>query len=879
MPEPYRVCVTTLVLRTLGGLDLRDGQGLEIGAVLRQPKRLALFAYLAIASPRHYRRDSLLAMFWPEMDEEHARAALRRSLHFLRAALGADAIEGRGEDEVRVPADQLWCDAVAFEQALRSDNLTDALQLYGGDLLEGLHIPDAPAFQDWLDTERTRLRELAVGAAWLLAAAAEKENQPHEAGRWGRRAFALTPTDEGAVRRLMKLLDQLGDSASALAIFDRFARRIMAEDNLSPVPETLELVQSIRSRPPCMNGRSNQALRGAETFTHDNVLAGLERSATTTLGTERRAPTPSRVARRRHHQVVVLTAAVGILGIVAALALRGWTERRPALDPRRVVVAPFQNLTGVSSLDHMGLIAADWIGRGLSETGLVQVVDPLAALPPMPRSRRQGSTTNAEVVAQLGSGAQVGTVVAGSYYRQSDTLYFEAKVIDPTGNVVLAAIAPTGALESEALLAVEELRQRIMAALAFRLDPRLQDFTAHSQPPTYKAYRHFVQGMSLHITREYRRAAQEFIQAAEADSQFRAPLIFAALDYFNLAHNSSPNLEHFGTADSIIRLVAQNEAQLSHLEHAILEWLRAKLDGNQMAALDVSRRFAQLAPGTLWEYQSAYDALLVNRPLEAVEILSRVDPDRGLLRGWLNYWSVLALAYHLLGDHDRELHATAEARERYGGNLDVLALEMGAMAATGRLRDLKVRVHETETSRPAVWASPGIVLMLVGLELARHGHAKASQEVLSHAIDWYRLRTDPGSTRAATQAEYGEVLYAAGQWQAAGEVFESLAAQDSSMLPYQAFLGLLAARRGDTVEANRVSQWLATVKTPYIFGHPTFVRARIASLLGHPNQAVALLRQAFSEGLEYGIYPLHSHPDLDPLRGYPPFEELLRPKS
>src|SRR5919205_360129 len=50
----------------------------ELQALLTQPKRLALLAYLAVATPRGFhRRDRLLGLFWPELDEERARAAAR----------------------------------------------------------------------------------------------------------------------------------------------------------------------------------------------------------------------------------------------------------------------------------------------------------------------------------------------------------------------------------------------------------------------------------------------------------------------------------------------------------------------------------------------------------------------------------------------------------------------------------------------------------------------------------------------------------------------------------------------------------------------------------------------------------------------------------
>src|SRR2546425_837325 len=83
--------------RLLGALHLTDAEGREVQSLLTRPRRLALLAYLAAATPRRlHRRDSLLALFWPELDQEHARAALRQALHVVREALGADYRGGGG---------------------------------------------------------------------------------------------------------------------------------------------------------------------------------------------------------------------------------------------------------------------------------------------------------------------------------------------------------------------------------------------------------------------------------------------------------------------------------------------------------------------------------------------------------------------------------------------------------------------------------------------------------------------------------------------------------------------------------------------------------------------------------------------------------------
>ncbi|HEY1335163.1 MAG TPA: BTAD domain-containing putative transcriptional regulator, partial [Myxococcaceae bacterium] len=245
LPFPW----TMIELRTLGVVDLRAPDGRELRAVLRQPKRLALLAYLAVSSPRRYhRRDSLLALFWPELDEEHARATLRRSLYFLRGELGGEAIASRGDDEIGIPEEQLWCDAGAMDRALAAGDAERALSLYRGDLLEGLHVSGAgPEFHDWLDRERARYRERAAESAQALADQAEREGRLEQAAAWARRALELAPDDEGVLRRLLVLLERSGDRPAAIRAYDEFARRMSQDLELEPSPDTRRLIEAIRS--------------------------------------------------------------------------------------------------------------------------------------------------------------------------------------------------------------------------------------------------------------------------------------------------------------------------------------------------------------------------------------------------------------------------------------------------------------------------------------------------------------------------------------------------------------------------------------------------------------------------------------------------------
>src|SRR5688572_4865042 len=92
-------------LRMLGGIGLSDSEGREVDALLRQPKHVALLAYLALPRPgTWHRRDSILGAFWAEHDQTRARSTLRSALYTLRNHLPAGAIRSRGDDELSLDA-------------------------------------------------------------------------------------------------------------------------------------------------------------------------------------------------------------------------------------------------------------------------------------------------------------------------------------------------------------------------------------------------------------------------------------------------------------------------------------------------------------------------------------------------------------------------------------------------------------------------------------------------------------------------------------------------------------------------------------------------------------------------------------------------------
>src|SRR6059058_4648761 len=122
-------------LRMLGTLDLKGADGRAV---------LALLAYLAVHSAP-VRRDSVVALFWPELDTAHARGALRQSLRFLRRELGDGILDGHSDEAIAFEPATVWCDVVAFEQACEAGEPARALQLYRGDFLNGFFVAGGAA--------------------------------------------------------------------------------------------------------------------------------------------------------------------------------------------------------------------------------------------------------------------------------------------------------------------------------------------------------------------------------------------------------------------------------------------------------------------------------------------------------------------------------------------------------------------------------------------------------------------------------------------------------------------------------------------------------------------------------------------------------------
>ena len=293
--------------RMLGQVDLRDPAGVVLAEVLRLPKRIAILAYLASPMPgTWHRRDTLLAIFWPERDQLHARTALRNAIYTLRQHLGDDVIVSRGDEELAIDPARLRTDLADVRAALMRCDAVAALAACGGDLLPGFHAMGAPGFEHWLDAERERLRATVTEAGRAQAAALAERGDLNAAIGIVRRVLEIAPQDERAVRMLIAWHGDSGDRAAGLRAFEEYRAFLAREFETTPSAETV--AAAARLREPV------EAAVASESPERHRGPVALPREA---------LPPPS--PARRVPMLMLSAVAVGVIAL--ALALGRWQHR------------------------------------------------------------------------------------------------------------------------------------------------------------------------------------------------------------------------------------------------------------------------------------------------------------------------------------------------------------------------------------------------------------------------------------------------------------------------------------------------------------------------------------------------------------------------
>jgi DNA-binding SARP family transcriptional activator/tetratricopeptide (TPR) repeat protein len=285
-----------LEIRLLGGLEVRRD-----GAVAELPpsrKSRALLAYL-VATGRAHSRSHLCDLLFDGPDDP--RAALRWSLTKLRGLVDAPGAVRLVADRERVAFEehgavldwpQLRRDLGGGVAAVSTPCLEHWAGVAGGELLEGLDLPDCHRYHEWWAAEREASRKLLGSALEALAERLSAE-RPEVALGYARGRLALEPHAEAGHAAVIRLLARQGRGREALEQYERCRRVLESELGARPSPELERMRRELAppgprseaSQPPA-HPPSGPALvgRAQELRVVDAALAGRETRVLAFLG-------------------------------------------------------------------------------------------------------------------------------------------------------------------------------------------------------------------------------------------------------------------------------------------------------------------------------------------------------------------------------------------------------------------------------------------------------------------------------------------------------------------------------------------------------------------------------------------------------------------
>ena len=208
-----------------------------------------LLKLLAVERPALVPVDRIVEVLWPNERPAAPEQNVATLVSRLRAALGAELIQG-GRPGYRLAAGQsivVDLDAAArfCGQAESKLATAAAVALAGAEralelLAAGTAIDDEP-YADWADRARDQVRELLRRARLTAAQAALATGGPRLAMIYAAAAMAADPLDEAAHRWYMSASAAAGEQAKALAAYEALRQRLGEELGADPAPQTREL--------------------------------------------------------------------------------------------------------------------------------------------------------------------------------------------------------------------------------------------------------------------------------------------------------------------------------------------------------------------------------------------------------------------------------------------------------------------------------------------------------------------------------------------------------------------------------------------------------------------------------------------------------------
>jgi serine/threonine protein kinase len=585
-----------------------------------------------------------------------------------------------------------------------------------------------------------------------------------------------------------------------------------------------------------------------------------------TLPDQKQKKHKQRHIKSKKKAIVVSSIIFFVIILVTVLLFKFKTiPENSALVPNRVVVSSFENLTGDSKLDIIGYIAADWITECLSSLEEIEVIPTLAVMEAMEMMKSEGGSVGKNQI-NLARTTESSLIIYGSYYLEEKELVVKASLTDIRKNKLLDVFEPERGSKSKPTEIINLLSQKIMGAVAARFSS-LDGFAFYKKPPNYDAYCEFIEGKRA-FGDNYALSIQSFEKALQLDPEFLMPKLWLSFAY--------DNMTRYEEANKLREELNQKRDQLSTFERTVLDWGGLMSRGNFLEALRVIQKVQNISPSSnTINYITMLTAYLANRPEEAIHHYNSLNPKAINYSIWTTSWryNILCSAYYMLDRHKEELETAELALRYFPESKAIWNAKVRSLIALKRLDAMEIALNEVSAVKLR-FGSANEVVMEAAIELRIQGYTERAEKL---ALDVIKYHENMESLSPDDSLYYIDALSIGNQrWENIEPKIKKIVAKHPDDIQCEGILGVVYAHLGKKEKALEISHRLKNMKNPFLNGYASYWKARIAAVLGDKDQAVKLLAQAFSEGMGHGAWQMREI-DFLPLRGYQPFEEIIRP--
>lgn len=551
----------------------------------------------------------------------------------------------------------------------------------------------------------------------------------------------------------------------------------------------------------------------------------------------------------------------------------------PKLDPQRVLLTRFENLSGDPALDGLARVIESELLRtfALAQSARVEPVEQAGRVAGRAAARAAGA----------------GSFVVGSFLRVGDQLEVSAQIVLTEQSELYGTVGPV-------LMPATAGRSPGLTELAERLTTGVSNVAITLQNPP-------VRVSAAIYTRPWPRfpiVGRITALRNLPEDQFEAAikgyreLLAEAPELLRVKHDLARLLRDRGRLDEAEKLfdelLSADRTKLSELEVLAIVYDDALLGGDPTRALEAARSLLELRPMSDAVTQVIACLWGLNRPEAAYRELSAwwqkysatIPPQsRAASHGGL--FATEALMHLQYGRPERALETLKEMEKTLSGQpFSALPwLRFLSFGVLGREEEQRKVVAEMAATPGGARIEPITLQWIAYQQAAYLGRPDAAARWLA---DMDRSREElerTGRTDPGLDATLIWMHEAAGRPAAALQVLDRAVQRFGETVNSVGARAILLRALGRTAEAEAEERRLERWDRRNNRGLQAYWRARIAARAGDKPRAVELLREAVSGGLWFGGFNSptfefgRSEADFASLRGYAPYDELVKPKG